>query len=224
MSATKTSSQLTLERDLEQLKAFLVSSTSSEWVHQALQHQDILLIDHAHCEKKAAATAMQLMFRYPRKSTLLTKMSRLAKEELIHFDQVCRLMAARGIEYDHMSAARYAAGLHKMVRTHEPLKLMDTLIIGAFVEARSCERFEVLIPHLDAELAKFYQSLLKSEARHYKDYLKLALAEAKLPSGPGEEGFWQRVAEFRDAETQLITTPDEQFRFHSGMPVLSKTA
>ena len=198
-----------LDASLAELTAFLVSSTPRQWVETALQHQDILLIDHAHCEKKAAATAMQLMFRYPQKSTLLTKMSRLAREELIHFDQVCRLMQARDVTYDHLTASRYAAGLHKMVRTHEPLKLMDTLIIGAFVEARSCERFAALIPFLDEELAAFYQSLLKSEARHYKDYIKLALTEAKATSGLGESAFWQRVEEFRCKETQLISEPDK---------------
>lgn len=215
---TSTAAAEKLQLALTELKQFLVSTTPQAWVAKALQNLDIVLIDHAHCEKKAAATAMQLMFRYPRKHKLLTKMSRLAREELIHFDQVCRIMQQRDITYDHLSAARYASGLHKMVRTHEPLKLMDTLIIGAFVEARSCERFEALIPHLDEELAKFYHSLLKSEARHYEDYLKLALAEAKLPGGPGVEGFWQRVDEFRQQETALILDYDEQFRFHSGTP------
>ena len=209
-----------LQVALEELKQFLVSTTPQAWVDKALSNLDVVLIDHAHCEKKAAATAMQLMFRYPRKAKLLTKMSRLAREELIHFDQVCRIMQQRDITYDHLTAARYASGLHKMVRTHEPLKLMDTLIIGAFVEARSCERFEALIPYLDDELGKFYHSLLKSEARHYEDYLKLALAEAKLPGGPGEEGFWLRVDEFRQQETALILDQDEQFRFHSGTPAL----
>ncbi|HBD23833.1 MAG TPA: tRNA-(ms[2]io[6]A)-hydroxylase [Oceanospirillaceae bacterium] len=210
-----------LEQSLAELTAFLGSSTPQAWVTEALVQQDILLIDHAHCEKKAASTAMQLMFRYPEKSTLLTKMSRLAREELIHFDQVLRLMQERGVTYGHLPASRYAAGLHKMVRTHEPVKLMDTLIIGAFVEARSCERFAALIPFLDTELKAFYRSLLKSEARHYQDYLNLALAEATGPKGPGETAFWQRVEAFRAKETELINTPDKQFRFHSGLPTVA---
>ena len=155
---------------LLELKQFLGCSTPKAWVDKALEEPDILLIDHAHCEKKAASTAMQLMFRHPTRSDLLTKMSRLAKEELIHFEQVCRIMRERGIVYDHLDACRYVGGLRQLVRTHEPAKLMDTLIIGAFVEARSCERFDALIPHLDESLAKFYSSLLKSEARHYQDY------------------------------------------------------
>lgn len=156
MTTAKTPAQLSLAKALSELKGFLVSSTPKEWVDKALLNLDTLLIDHAHCEKKAASTAMRLMFRYPRKSVLLTKMSRLAREELIHFDQVCRLMEDRDIKYDHMSAARYATSLYALVRTHEPLKLMDTLIIGAFVEARSCERFEALIPRLDDDRSEYF--------------------------------------------------------------------
>jgi tRNA-(ms[2]io[6]A)-hydroxylase len=187
-------------------------------VEKALQEQDILLIDHAHCEKKAASTAMQLMFRHPTRSDLLTKMSRLAKEELIHFEQVCRIMRERGIVYDHLDACRYVGALRKLVRTHEPAKLMDTLIIGAFVEARSCERFELLIPYLDESLAKFYSSLLKSEARHYQDYLSLAKDVAMEPGAAGLQDYHQRIALVRDLEVQLICTEDPMFRFHSGLP------
>jgi len=106
---------------LSELKQFLGCRTPNEWVQKALQEQDILLIDHAHCEKKAASTAMQLMFRHPTRSDLLTKMSRLAKEELIHFEQVCRIMRQRGIVYDHLDACRYVGALRQLVRTHEPL-------------------------------------------------------------------------------------------------------
>lgn len=203
---------------LSELKQFLGCSTPESWVEKALQEQDILLIDHAHCEKKAASTAMQLMFRHPTRADLLTKMSRLAKEELIHFEQVCRIMRGRGVIYDHLDAGRYVGGMRQLVRTHEPAKLMDTLIIGAFVEARSCERFELLIPHLDKTLAKFYASLLKSEARHYQDYLSLARDVAMEPGATGLEDYHQRIGLVRDLEVQLICTEDPMFRFHSGMP------
>jgi tRNA-(ms[2]io[6]A)-hydroxylase len=203
---------------LLELKQFLGCSTPEAWVDQALQAQDILLIDHAHCEKKAASTAMQLMFRHPTRADLLTKMSRLAKEELIHFEQVCRIMRERGIVYDHLDAGRYVGGLRQLVRTHEPAKLMDTLIVGAFVEARSCERFDALIPHLDEPLAKFYSSLLKSEARHYQDYLSLAKDVAMEKGATGLQDYHQRIVLIRDLEVQLITTPDPMFRFHSGLP------
>ena len=196
---------------LSELKQFLGCSTPQAWVDKAIQEQDILLIDHAHCEKKAASTAMQLMFRHPTRANLLTKMSRLAKEELIHFEQVCRIMRERGIVYDHLDACRYVGGLRQLVRTHEPAKLMDTLIIGAFIEARSCERFELLIPHLDETLAKFYASLLKSEARHYQDYLSLAQSISTVDITP-------RIKHFAQVEAQLILTPDNDFKFHSGVP------
>jgi len=203
---------------ISELKQFLGCSTPVAWVEQAIQNQELLLIDHAHCEKKAASTAMQLMFRHPTRTKLLTKMSRLAKEELTHFEQVCRIMTKRGIVYDHLDACRYVGGLRQLVRTHEPAKLMDTLIIGAFVEARSCERFEALIPHLDEVLAKFYGSLLKSEARHYQDYLKLAKDVALEIGSQGLDDYHQRIALVRDLEVQLITTEDTMFRFHSGLP------
>ena len=203
---------------LSELKQFLGCSTPKAWVEKALQQQDTLLIDHAHCEKKAASTAMQLMFRHPTRADLLTKMSRLAKEELIHFEQVCRIMRERGIVYDHLDACRYVGGLRQLVRTHEPAKLMDTLIVGAFVEARSCERFEALIPHLDESLAKFYSSLLKSEARHYQDYLSLAKDGAMETGATGLEDYHQRIALVRDLEVQLISAEDPMFRFHSGLP------
>ena len=113
---------------LSELKQFLGCSTPQAWVDKAIQEQEILLIDHAHCEKKAASTAMQLMFRHPTRANVLTKMSRLAKEELIHFEQVCRIMRERGIVYDHLDACRYVGALRHLVRTHEPAKLMLSLI------------------------------------------------------------------------------------------------
>ncbi|WP_286237810.1 tRNA-(ms[2]io[6]A)-hydroxylase [Neptuniibacter halophilus] len=196
---------------LDEIKQFLACETPDAWIQAALQNQDIMLIDHAHCEKKAASTAMHLMFRYVERTDLLNKMSRLAREELIHFEQVLAIMEARGIVYDHMSPARYAAGMRKHVRTYEPGRLIDLLIIGAFIEARSCERFAKLAPFLDDELAKFYRSLLKSEGRHYQDYLGLAEAYAGEPID-------ERVAFFREQERELIEAPDDEFRFHSGLP------
>jgi tRNA-(ms[2]io[6]A)-hydroxylase len=138
-------------------------------------------------------------------------MSRLAREELLHFEQVHKLMRKRNVTYDHLSASRYADGLRKHIRTHEPARLVDIMIIGAFVEARSCERFAVLAPYLDDELSKFYISLLKSEARHFEDYLELAQEYSKEPID-------ERVAFFRDLEEKLITEPDTEFRMHSGPP------
>ena len=194
-----------------ELVDFLPCQSPEAWVNWAIENQTLLLNDHAHCEKKAASTAMSLMYRYVDRDNLLHKMSRLAREELLHFEQVHKLMRKRGIAYEHLTASRYADGMRKHIRTHEPARLVDTLIIGAFVEARSCERFAILAPHLDEELSKFYVSLLKSEARHFEDYLELAQEYAN-------EAIDDRVAFFRELERQLITEPDVEFRVHSGPP------
>ncbi|WP_108446749.1 tRNA-(ms[2]io[6]A)-hydroxylase [Halomonas denitrificans] len=194
-----------------ELHAFLPCATPDAWVAWALENPELLLIDHAQCEKKAASTAMSLLYRYVDQPLLLTKMSQLAREELLHFEQVVKLMEARGIVYRHISASRYAEGLRRHVRGEEPERLIDILIIGALIEARSCERFARLIPHLDAELAKFYRSLVKSEGRHFEDYLMLARRLATAPIDA-------RIAFFTDREAELVTTPDTVFRFHSGVP------
>ena len=139
-------------------------------------------------------------------------MSRLAREELVHHEQVLRLMKRRKIALRPVSAGRYASGLRRVARAHEPAKLVDTLVIGAFIEARSCERFAALVPHLDEELGKFYHGLLKSEARHYQGYLKLALQYGDA------EDIQRTVDKVREVEAELILSPDKEFRFHSGVP------
>lgn len=196
---------------LEEIHAFLHCRTPGAWVETALEQQALLLIDHANCEKKAASTALSLMYRYVDSMELLHLMSRLAREELRHFEQVLDIMAAREITYRQISASRYAAGLREMVRPQEPGRLVDTLIVGAFIEARSCERFARIAPLLDAELSKFYHSLLRSEGRHYRDYLDLARSAA---GGDISE----RIAVIGERERALIEAPDQEFRFHSGPP------
>lgn len=194
---------------LDDIHSFLPCRTPRGWIDDALAHQDLLLIDHAHCEKKAASTALSLMYRYVDNTDLLNKMSRLAREELRHFEQVLAIMKKRGVTYDHLTPARYAAGLRQAVRSEDPGRLVDVLIVGAIIEARSCERFAALAPYLDDKLAEFYTSLLKSEARHYQDYLKLAEQAAG-------ESIDDRVATFLAIEQDLIEAPDSEFRFHSG--------
>ncbi|WP_372986435.1 tRNA-(ms[2]io[6]A)-hydroxylase [Marinobacter sp.] len=194
---------------LQEIHDFLPCRTPQKWIDNALENQDLLLIDHAHCEKKAASTALSLMYRYVDNSDLLNKMSRLAREELRHFEQVLAIMNRRGVDYGHLTPARYAAGLRQAVRTEDPGRLVDVLIVGAIIEARSCERFAALAPFLDDKLADFYNGLLKSEARHYQDYLKLAV---QANGGPVDE----RVGEFLAIEKELIEAPDSEFRFHSG--------
>lgn len=195
---------------LKPISDFLLCETPREWVDAALQNPAILLIDHANCEKKAAGTAMNLMYRYVDNFELLNKMSRLAREELRHFEQVIAIMEKRRIEYPQITASRYAADLRKTVRTHEPGRLIDTLIVGAIIEARSCERFAKIAPLLDDELKLFYLSLLKSEARHYEDYLSLAQKAA-------QENIDERIQHFLERDKELILSPDSEFRFHSGV-------
>lgn len=196
---------------LDEINHFLNCETPDEWIAAALSNQDILLIDHANCEKKAASTAISLLSKHVSKEDLLKKMSQLAREELLHFEQVINLMRKRDIEYRYISPARYAAALRQPVRAGTEGELTDILIIGAIIEARSCERFAKLAPFLDDELAKFYRSLLRSEGRHYQDYLSLA-------STYTDEDITPRIKVFTDLEAELIQAPDKEFRFHSGIP------
>lgn len=196
---------------LAHIDQFLLCETPDAWIKNALDNQPLLLLDHANCEKKAASTALTLMFRYVGDFDMMQKMSRLAREELRHYEQVMEIMQARGIAYEQITPGRYAGELRKLVRTHEPGRYIDTLIVGAIIEARSCERFAKLAPYLDDELQKFYLSLLKSESRHYEDYLKLAkrAAEGKDIS--------ERIRQFLELEKTLIEGGDTEFRFHSGI-------
>ena len=194
---------------LQEIHDFLPCRTPQRWIDNALENQDLMLIDHAHCEKKAASTALSLMYRYVDNTDLLNKMSRLAREELRHFEQVLAIMKKRGVDYCHLTPARYAAGLRQEVRSEDPGRLVDVLIVGAIIEARSCERFAALAPFLDEKLADFYTSLLKSEARHYQDYLTLAEQAAGEPIAA-------RAEDFLALERALIEDPDQEFRFHSG--------
>lgn len=197
---------------LADIHDFLGCRTPQAWVEAALADLPTLLIDHKNCEFKAASTALSLIAKYPVHGDLMNMMSRLAREELVHHEQVLRLMKKRKIELRPLSAARYASALRKQVRSHEPVKLVDTLVVGAFIEARSCERFDALVPHLDEELGAFYHGLLKSEARHYQGYLKLAHQH-------GDAADIAKVIErVRVAEAELIESPDIEFRFHSGIP------
>ncbi|KRI66069.1 tRNA-(ms[2]io[6]A)-hydroxylase [Acinetobacter baumannii] len=199
--------------------AFLGCQTPKEWLDEAVNNLDILMQDHANCEKKAAGTAMNLMFRYSFFTDLQVKLAQLVREEMLHYEQVLEFMTKRGQEWKGLSAGRYAGGLRKEIRTYEPEALIDVLVIGAFVEARSCERFYALAPCVDDELGRYYRYLLKSESRHFEDYLALALDVAKTAKMKDpEEDIQQRIEHIREVEKNLILTPDDTFRFHSGIP------
>lgn len=198
--------------DIQHIYEFLGCQTSQKWLDIAKNHLPLLLQDHANCEKKAAGTAMNLIFRYEFYRDLQEKLSQLVREEMLHYEQVMKLMKERNIEWFHLPAGRYAKGLLKHKRTFEPAGMIDVLIIGAFIEARSCERFSALADVIaDEKLSKYYKYLLKSESRHYEDYLSLAQSIS-------EDDIGSRVAFFREVERELIDSPDDELRFHSGVP------
>ncbi|EJN6958399.1 tRNA-(ms[2]io[6]A)-hydroxylase [Photobacterium damselae] len=165
-----------------------------------------------HSKKNALSTKLTPRADFEFGEELIDKMVRLIKEEFHHFEQVLEIMHKRDIPYCHIGAGRYAKGLMKVVRTYEPATLIDKLIIGAYIEARSCERFAKLAPYLDEDLKKFYISLLRSEARHYRDYLTLAEKIAGKDIN-------DRILVIGAREAEMIMSPDHEFRFHSGIPI-----
>jgi tRNA 2-(methylsulfanyl)-N6-isopentenyladenosine37 hydroxylase len=203
--------QLAAEAALGVLRA----PTPRAWAQMAAHAWRTLLVDHANCEKKAASTAVALMFAYPEDEPLSLAMARLAREELRHFEQVLKLMQKLGVPMVRMPPGRYGGALRAEVRNHEPARKRDLLLTGALIEARSCERFEVVAPWLPVELGDFYAGLAASERRHAGLYLELAEAEA----GPeGRDALHARLAELAAVESRLVLEPDAMFRFHSGTP------
>ncbi|MFK8053107.1 MAG: tRNA-(ms[2]io[6]A)-hydroxylase [Woeseiaceae bacterium] len=198
------------------ITSFLRCPSSSLWAEQAAHDLPTLLVDHASCELKAASTALSLIHRYPLNRELVYRMSRLAREELRHFEQVNKLIEARSLKLAPVSAARYASELRGQVSSDEPMRLVDTLIIGAIIEARSCERFALIAPYLDSVLEKFYLGLLASEARHFEHYLELARNAAL-----DDRYFAARLDELLTFEAEMVNSPDDVIRFHSG-PVLGE--
>lgn len=194
---------------------FLYCPTPAVWFDTAERQIPTLLIDQANCEKKAAGTAVSLIYRYDDKPDLLQRMSRLAREELRHFEQVLKMLGTMAIPYGYLSPSRYAGSMRALMRTSEPGRLVDVLIVGAVVEARSCERFSGMAQRLTGTLREFYRRLLDDEARHFSSYLNLAQAYA----GESESELDARIATFLERDRELVLGPDAQFRFHSGMPV-----
>jgi tRNA-(ms[2]io[6]A)-hydroxylase len=197
------------------IATFFDTPTPDAWLDEAAGRIPELLLDHANCELKAASTALGFLYRYPERTVLAQRMSRLAREELRHFEQVRSIMADMEIQFERLTASRYAGGLREAVRDEEPYKLLDMLLVGALIEARSCERFARLAPSLPPKLGKFYSGLLASEARHFEHYI----AFAKSETGIDEADIDRRLNELKEIEARLISDPDTQFRFHSGTPV-----
>lgn len=196
------------------VQAFLLVPTPDEWLDEAQRRLPELLLDHANCELKAASTALTFLYRYPNRSALALRMSRLAREELRHFEQVRSIMDEMGIDFQRLSASRYAGKLRDTARQNEPHKLLDMLLTGALIEARSCERFARIAPRLPKKVGRFYAGLLASEARHFEHYVAFARSEC----GVAATDIDARLAELKQLEAKLIAEPDDKFRFHSGVP------
>ncbi len=192
-------------------------ATPEAWVWKARDSTDVLLIDHANCEKKAASTALALMFAYAEDLDLTAKMSRLAREELRHYEQVARLIRTLKVAPQRLAPGRYAERLRRLVSKSEPQREVDLMICGALIEARSCERFAALTGAIAAPLSELFQGLHHAEARHYRVYLDLARRAAGR-AGVGAAVLEARALEFAAIEAELITSPDPVFRFHSGPP------
>jgi tRNA-(ms[2]io[6]A)-hydroxylase len=184
--------------------------TPARWLTQVSTHLDELLIDHAHCEKKAAGVAMNLLFAYVEDAELVRAMTGIVQEELSHFHQVLDLLERRGVRFRRIPPSHYAEKLRVFASKIEPMRAVDRLLIAALIEARSCERFGLLRDHLpDRELAAFFGSLFESEARHHSTYVKLAKAFAP------EEKVHSRLCELAIEEAKIVEIGEELPRMHS---------
>ncbi len=189
---------------------FLQDPTSDAWVEQALANLDTILLDHSHCERKAASVAVNLMCRYPAATQLVNQLTLIAQEELTHYAQVNQILADRGIPLAPLQPPPYGAALNQQIRRQEPDRRLDCLLVAGLIEARSHERLGLLAEHLpDRELAEFYRSLMASEARHYGVYWVLAdeMVERSVLT--------QRLEELAAVESEILATLHPQPRIHS---------
>jgi tRNA-(ms[2]io[6]A)-hydroxylase len=188
----------------------LHSASDARWLAQVDAHLDDVLVDHAHCEKKAAGVAMNLLFSYVDHVPLARAMTEIVTEELEHFQQVLALLERRGIPFRKLSPSSYGQRLHELVRRQEPDRAVDRLLVAGLIEARSCERFALLRDHVaDAELREFYGGLFESEARHHSTYVRLACDFAPT------EAVHERLHQLADGEAAIIDRGDPVARMHS---------
>jgi tRNA-(ms[2]io[6]A)-hydroxylase len=188
----------------------LHAASPQRWLAQVIDHLDILLIDHAHCEKKAAGTAMNLIFQYVENEPLCQEMTTIVNEELSHFHMVLDLLKQRSVRFRRIPPGRYGSQLHLLIRKQEPQRAIDRLLVAGLIEARSCERFGILREALsDRKLASFYDNLFESEARHHSTYVRLAKMYGD------DDQVMQRLGELAEAEWEIISTGDALPRMHS---------
>ncbi|MCP9900528.1 tRNA-(ms[2]io[6]A)-hydroxylase [Cyanobium sp. Cruz CV13-4-11] len=189
---------------------WLAAPSSAAWLEQALAHPELLLIDHAHCERKAAGAALQLMFRYPSDGELAAVLSPLAREELEHFERVQALLERQGLGLRALAAPPYGATLAALVRRNEPERMLDSFLVAGLIEARSHERMALLAAHSpDPELRELYADLLASEARHFGLYW--VLCERRWPRPVVAE----RLAALAQQEAVILANLHPQPRMHS---------
>ncbi len=188
----------------------LKAPTDASWLAQVDENLEEVLIDHAHCEKKAAGTAMNLIFHYVDNLELCREMTEIVNEELEHFHMVIALLEKRDIKFRRLKPSQYGNRLHELIRKSEPERAVDRLLVAGLIEARSCERFQALAAHVDdPELAEFYQSLFESEARHHTTYTRLAHHFA------AEDVVERRLEELYEAEAQIMAQREPLPRMHS---------
>ena len=189
---------------------FLTEPTTDAWVEQTLANMNTILLDHSHCERKAASVALKLMFRYPSNQRLVRELTAIAQEELLHFEQVNQILEARNIPLGPLNAPPYGSALNKLVRKQDPDRLLDLLLVSGLIEARSHERLGLIAAHCeDPELAKFYHSLMESEARHYGIYWVLADTYADRTV------VMQRLEQLAHEESAILSTLHPEPRIHS---------
>jgi tRNA-(ms[2]io[6]A)-hydroxylase len=188
----------------------LQKMTREDWAAQAVHAIDEILLDHAHCEKKAASMALNLMFRYPEYPQLMQPLSELAREELRHFEQVLSVMNERAIPFRRQRPSTYAGRLVSIIRKDEPHRMLDLMLCACLIEARSCERMKILSETLsDAKLARLYKGLLACEARHHQVYIDM------LETIYSREEIDTRLKEISAHESHVLDTPDDFVRLHT---------
>ena len=189
----------------------LAAATQPSWAERAARDLDALLLDHAHCERKAAGAAVGLLFRHPERPAFQGPLAALAREELGHFEAVLEQLARRGAAFGRQRPGPYGGRLHAIVRSEPIDRLVDTLLCCAAIEARSCERLGLLADVIeDRELAGLYRELHAAEARHHRVYVELACDVT------AETAVRARLAQVLAREAAVLAETPDWPRLHAG--------